>query len=1012
MILALTGNHKQETTTGKQLFNKYGDLNYPDNTSYANATTLLSNGTLKSNSNSNSNASKGARLTGLKANTIYTVKGKIKSMTHNVRIRVMGYSTNWKAIVEPIFTSIGDFKFTFNTSSEYSDFFLSLNGYYNDSTTITEAIFDEVMVYEGTDDISYEKYTGGMESPSVKYPSKIEIIDGCNIFDGEIELGWIDRENGELLVDDNKTRSKNFIPVKPNTEYTFTRESGVYRWIVGYTKEKVGITDGNWSGAKAGLKSTANESIKTLTFTTSPTTYYIKWYDSSCTNLSEKVAITEGTEEKPYLPYNSIGLKFSGKNKIGINDIEVNNLEIADGQEFNQNAFARTKFIEVKKSNNYSLSIFDKINFRTSILHFYDKNKQHISYIGGNAGFQNFITPENCSYIRATFAIVNGSTYTNFDENGALKLLSENIQLEEGEGTTYEPYHEPQLIPIGLDGNSIAKVNDLIKDGLSVYYRNGKVILTKKVNRYIFTGNEGWTKDGNADIDVDYFYLLKNNTPIKNAISNTFIKGDSLKEGIWENSEVFAITINKQQTNITSNDDKQTRIEKFKQWLKEQYDNGTTVYVDYELATSQTIQLPSIEPLSLWKGIVNVELISNLSSNLEVKYNIVPAMPSLEAKSDLESVGDNGEVNIKQQNKNLWNIKEDITGINVNTEDNKTFILNTDTIRHKYTIDGKKNKAYYVQFTLQAENGGDIEFMWIYNDNTSASFFYKNQSSKINEKIKAKSLADKTVIGIELNTYSVARYTQYTLIEPSITEDDDEYEEHKEVNHQMALGKPLRGIKTNDSTKANYIDENGNYWITDYIDDDGIHRKIGKETINITSQLFTLSNGNKVALITPTNKWKTYITGVKTSMFTKAIYADRASKDFGLTGTYYENEGNFIIVGDKNDTVETMQEKYNGETLLYILNEEIIEEFTEEEKKSWNEFKKLKTFKGKNYINSTDEIQAGLEFSYKKDNRISTQKELEKCNERLNNIENLLNTTETSALLLDNLENDLKKEVE
>lgn len=32
-------------------------------------------------------------------------------------------------------------------------------------------------------------------------------------------------------------------------------------------------------------------------------------------------------------------------------------------------------------------------------------------------------------------------------------------------------------------------------------------------------------------------------------------------------------------------------------------------------------------------------------------------------------------------------------------------------------------------------------------------------------------------------------------------------------------------------------------------------------------------------------------------------------------------------------------------------------------------------------------------------------------NERLSNIENLLNTTETSALLLDNLENDLKEEV-
>lgn len=70
----------------------------------------------------------------------------------------------------------------------------------------------------------------------------------------------------------------------------------------------------------------------------------------------------------------------------------------------------------------------------------------------------------------------------------------------------------------------------------------------------------------------------------------------------------------------------------------------------------------------------------------------------------------------------------------------------------------------------------------------------------------------------------------------------------------------------------------------------------------------------------------------------------------------------------------------------------------------------LYTYKNVTNISVDDEL-ATLDITYKKDIETMFNNQANECNERLSNIENLLNTTETSALLLDNLEDDLEKEV-
>lgn len=66
----------------------------------------------------------------------------------------------------------------------------------------------------------------------------------------------------------------------------------------------------------------------------------------------------------------------------------------------------------------------------------------------------------------------------------------------------------------------------------------------------------------------------------------------------------------------------------------------------------------------------------------------------------------------------------------------------------------------------------------------------------------------------------------------------------------------------------------------------------------------------------------------------------------------------------------------------------------------------------KNITNmSVDNDLAILDITYKKDIETMFNNQSKEYNERLSNIESLLNTTSTSALLLDNLEDDLEKEV-
>lgn len=108
---------------------------------------------------------------------------------------------------------------------------------------------------------------------------------------------------------------------------------------------------------------------------------------------------------------------------------------------------------------------------------------------------------------------------------------------------------------------------------------------------------------------------------------------------------------------------------------------------------------------------------------------------------------------------------------------------------------------------------------------------------------------------------------------------------------------------------------------------------------------------------------------------------------------------------------EYLTEQYNAGTPMKFEYELATEEIIPYIQKQQAVIDKiLYTYKNVTNISVDDEL-ATLEISYKKDIETMFNNQAKEYNERLSNIENLLNTTETSALLLDNLEDDLEKEV-
>ena len=104
------------------------------------------------------------------------------------------------------------------------------------------------------------------------------------------------------------------------------------------------------------------------------------------------------------------------------------------------------------------------------------------------------------------------------------------------------------------------------------------------------------------------------------------------------------------------------------------------------------------------------------------------------------------------------------------------------------------------------------------------------------------------------------------------------------------------------------------------------------------------------------------------------------------------------------------QQKQAGTPLVveYELAEETVEAYTEEQQEAYNQLQNAKTYKT---VTNVFTENAEIEMEYIADTKTYIDNEINSIKEQINTINELLSTTNTSAMLLDNMQTDLESEV-
>lgn len=398
-----------------------------------------------------------------------------------------------------------------------------------------------------------------------------------------------------------------------------------------------------------------NQKIKSKVFDANITA--IRFYTQEGRTFNNKIyklMICLGNQEKPYEPYvgeipspnpqypqdievvNQVKLRQSGKNTF---DTKLKTTKITNGVTLTYNNDG-TYTVNGTATENTNFYLSDENNIGTNKVELTKLGIEHNnSYkltgcpLGGYVGWSGYklylnVTGLGSNYNDDGNGIVFTPTDLDFSSTYALTIfIAKNvtvnnltfkpmIRLANVDDDTFEPYHEPKTYEIDLNGNWLGKITN--KDLLSVSDK-GIVKLEKRVGKVVLNGNlsEQWARHYSK---VYNDMCLYNSNAIKNSvdvnvplISNLFKNSSTFTEHV---GEVIAILSNGQ-IGIALNSSKCPNYtnEEVMKWLK---NNNVEVY--YGLKTTQTIELPTTEPIKMFEGTNIFELISNLDTDYRITY--------------------------------------------------------------------------------------------------------------------------------------------------------------------------------------------------------------------------------------------------------------------------------------------------------------------------------------------------------------------------------------------------------
>lgn len=614
------GESSQETREGYNLFNKYGDFSY----SYGSATdstSLQEDGTIISTSRISQLRSKGQLIKNLKSNTDYTVSGIILSKKERGKdnnfclIDILPYENT--TTIKRTYISNSEnlpykFKFTFNTG-ENTSIWISLNGMDTSNSESTIPVFDEIMIYEGTTDKEYQEY-GTM--PSLGFPSKVVSVgDNVNLFDGEYELGTINIETGQEQTQIRNVRTKNYIPIHQNSQYTYSSNYAQERWGIFYDKDKRYLSN---------LHILTKITDKVGTFTTPQDSYYMRWYivdKDNINNLYDK--LEEGSKATGYTSYGNGGIdyKITGKNifnisKISNNAIITNN---GDGTLTLQNCAQSVGFTYTNKTLK---EICPDLKVGQNFIISFETNS---SSIHKDKFYASTFLEKGIVYT-ATEIMLNANLvmYGGYNEVTTIS----NIQLEivdskESKATEYDPYKEFNTtieLPEGVELFSIDEYKDYIDE-------NG--IIHKNIKKHEFDGTENWGDySGNNYAGYSLYWNTWENNKIidRKGLCTHFVNNPDKvyahnDAACWISPTALRVSLEK-----TIAED----VNQWKQFLADEKEKGTpvTVYcVLEEEDTSQKLaesQIEKLQNLKTFLGVTNITITAPLSAsyNEDINYTL------------------------------------------------------------------------------------------------------------------------------------------------------------------------------------------------------------------------------------------------------------------------------------------------------------------------------------------------------------------------------------------------------
>lgn len=378
------------------------------------------------------------------------------------------------------------------------------------------------------------------------------------------------------------------------------------------------------------------------------------------------------------------------------------------------------------------------------------------------------------------------------------------------------------------------------------------------------------------------------------------------------------------------------------------------------------------------------------------------ATPSLDFPSEIKAVKDN--VNVVVCNKNLQK----------NKWENKTSAGASSNYRSTINIDDmnlKLNKKYVIQFKCNVDYSNSTVFVEnsITGESLQISKLLYDNINKINycvieitEAIKALINKNNCYIvifnatGMDVNTYS----------EKMIFEGENkatDYEAHQEQTITMPVQR--------DMLKEDYFDwENEKQSnLFEKIILDGVNKKCTTSKAvgdgNEFQWAFTIAQATSYIRKVYSNIAKqasdfNQINGIKISVNSNIVYVRSEMKALNGKGATVENV---------NELLKNMYD--NGNPAIFYIEKASNKEldFTDEQKVVAKKIKEtLHTYKNITHIYSTDETSPNLKVEYAKD--LNTQNN--NLQNQIDEIKQLISTTQTSAMLLDNLQKEVESEVE